>query len=103
MDNIKHGWYFNFKGIEYFVETKYKTKSQQLIEGIIRQIKTTNDLEMYKYLKQNLIQASLEVKHCPAIPDMNVKEHDYYNIFGSNFSGYGSEDINDGKTIILSV
>ena len=57
MDNIKHGWYFNFKGIEYFVETKYKTKSQQLIEGIIRQLNTTNDLEVYKYLKQNLIHS----------------------------------------------
>lgn len=55
------------------------------------------------FIQNRMFKAKLEIKHCPACIEMGVKEHDYYNIFGDNFSGYGSEDVNDGLTTILSI
>lgn len=55
------------------------------------------------FLLYSLIKANLEIKHCPACPELGVEEHDYYNIFGKNFCGCGSSDVNDGMTVILTV
>lgn len=100
---MKTGWYFNVGRKEYFVETMQQNKTRAFLEKVLVAGNWEVSDGNIGFLRQNMIKANLEIKHCPACPDLNVKAHDYYNIFGKNFSGYGSEDITDGKTIILKV
>lgn len=100
---MKKGWYFNVGRKEYFVESNQQNKTKKFAEKILEAMKAPVTDGNISYLQYSLIKANLEIKHCPACPDFGVKEHDYYNIFGKNFSGFGSDDINDGMTIILTV
>ena len=100
---MKTGWYFNVGRREFFVETERQNKTRTFAEKILDAMKEDVSEGKINYILHHLIKAQLEIKHCPAIPDMGIKPHDYYNIFGKNFSGYGSEDVNDGMTVILQV
>ena len=104
---MKKGFYFRAGRKEIFVETNAKNKTQALATRIFKALiphgySIPDNPSTRKELLYYLTPAYLEVKHCPACPDLDVKAHDYYNIFGKNFAGYGSEDVNDGKTIIIS-
>lgn len=99
---MKNGWYFNIGRKEYFVETERQNKTRTFAEKILDAIGAEKSDGNIKYILYSLIKAHLEIKHCPDIPDMGIKAHDYYNIFGKNFSGYGS-DVEDGKTVILQI
>lgn len=96
---MKKGWYFNVGRKEYFVESNQQNKTKKFAEKILKAMKAPVTDGNISYLQYSLIKANLEIKHCPACPDFGVEEHDYYNIFGKNFSGFGS----DGMTIILTV
>lgn len=100
---MKTGWYFNVGKKEYFVETTQQNKTKKFAEKILQAMQAEISEGNVQYILHNLIKANLEIKHCPACPDMGIEARDYYNIFGKNFSGYGSEDVNDGKTTILQV
>lgn len=100
---MKIGWYFNVGRKEFFVESNQQNKTRKFAEKILETMKVPVTDGNISFLLYSLIKANLEIKHCPACPDLGVEEHDYYNIFGKNFSGYGSENINDGMTVILTV
>mgnify|MGYP001060235471 CR=1 FL=1 len=91
----KKGWYFNVGQKEYFVETNQQNKTKKFAEKILQEIKAEISEGNIQYILYSLMKANLEIKHCKNFPD-------YYNIFGENFSGYGS-NVDDGKTIILKI
>lgn len=97
------GWYFYLGGKEYFCETSRQNKSKGLLEGILWFLNKPVTEGNLEYLKSILLKANLEVKWLPDTPDLGVKGHHYYNIWGNNFYGYGSNDINDGKTIVFQL
>lgn len=103
---MKTGFYFNLGKKEVFVETSYQRKTEALASKIFHALvnhgySIPDNPDTRKKLLWYLLPAHLEVKHCPATEFGPA--HDYYNIFGKNFSGYGSDDITDGKTIIINV
>ena len=100
---MKTGWYFNVGRKEIFVESDQKNKTCKFAEKILTALDYPTNSGNIDFVLHQLIKANLEVKHCPANPTFGVVEHDYYNIFGKNFSGYDSEDVNDGRTIIIKV
>ena len=99
---MKTGWYFNIGRKEYFVESTQQNKTKKFAEKILLAMGAEISSANIDYILYSLIKANLEIKHCPACPDLDVEEFDYYNIFGKNFSGYGTK-VNDGLTTILQV
>lgn len=97
------GWYFVIGKKEFFCETKRQNKTTGLCEGILKSLNQPVTEGNIEYLKTKLLKANLEVKWCPDVPDMGIKGHYYYNIWGKNFSGYGSDDVDDGKTIVFRI
>ena len=103
---MKAGFYFQLGKKEVFVETTYKKKTEKLASNIFMALikhgySIPDNPDTRKELLYYLLPASLEIKHCP---DTEFgPAHDYYNIFGKSFSGYGSDNINDGKTIIITI
>lgn len=99
---MKKGFYFALWGYEFFVETEQKNKTNKLVEKIINAINQNTKIPKVieitegniSYILYLLTRANLEVKHCSRCS--------YYNIFGNNFSGYGS-NVEDGKTIIIKL
>lgn len=105
---MKKGFYFQLGRKEIFVETSAQRKTQALASKIFKALiphgySIPDNPSTRKELHYYMQPATLEIKHCPAVPDMDMKAHDYYNISGKNFSGMGSNDINDGKTIVIHV
>lgn len=100
---MKTGWYFNVGRKEFFVESNQKNKTKKFAEKILDAMKAPVTDGNISFLLYSLVKANLEIKHCPACPEFGVEEHDYYNIFGKNFCGFGSSDVNDGMTVILTV
>ena len=100
---MKQGWYFNIGAKEYFIESNRQNKTRNFICKILDTIKAPITDANISFIQNRLLKANMEIKHCSACADLGVKEHDYYNIYGDNFSGYGSDDINDGFTIILKI
>lgn len=90
------GWYFNIGVKEYFIESNRQNKTRNFIEKILDVIKAPITDANISFIQSRLLKANMEIKHCLACADLGVKEHDYYNIYGDNFSSYGSGDINDG-------
>ena len=100
---MKTGWYFNIGRKEFFVESSQQNKTKKFAEKILEAMKAPVTDGSISFLLCSLIKANLEIKHSPASPDLGVEEHDSYNIFGKNFNGSGSENVNDGMTVILIV
>lgn len=100
---MKTGWYFNVGRKEFFVESNQKNKTKKFAEKILDAMKVPVTDGNISFLLYSLVKANLEIKHCPACPEFGMEEHDYYNIFGKNFCGLGSSDVNDGMTVILTV
>lgn len=100
---MKTGFYFRLGKKEVFVVTNRKNVTEKLLSTILRKLLLPDNPDIRRELRYYIVPANLEIKHCPANAEMNVKEHDYYNIWGKNFSGYGSEDVNDGNTIIVEL
>lgn len=99
--NVYEGWYFNLGRKEIFIYTNRTHKTQTFLSKILQKLELPDNPDTRKELSYYLIKANMEIKHCPETEFGPA--HDYYNIFGKNFSGYGSEDINDGKTIIINM
>lgn len=103
---MKTGFYFQLGKKEVFVETTYQKKTEKLASKIFMALikhgySIPDNPDTRKELLYYLLPANLEIKHCP---DTEFgPAHDYYNIFGKNFSGYGSNNVNDGKTIIITI
>lgn len=100
---IKTGWYFRVGGKEFFVETERKNKTRVFAEKILEKIGVVKTEENVNYILRSMLKANLEVCHCPANAMFGVKAHDYYNIYGRGFGGFGSEDVDDGNTILLKI
>ena len=100
---MKTGWYFNIGVKEYFIESNQQNKTRKFIEKILSAMKVPiTDLNI-SFIQNRMVKAKLKIKYCPACVELGIKDHYYYSIFGDNFSGCGSEDINDGFTIILKI
>ena len=99
----KTGWYFNIGSKEFFCETKRQYKTKGFLKEILRFLKLPVTDGNIKWLYPNLLKANLEIKWCPDVPDLDIAGHYYYNIFGDNFGGYGSDNIDDGKTIVFQI
>lgn len=105
---MKKGFYFQLGRKEIFVETSAQRKTQALASKIFKALiphgySIPDNPSTRKELHYYMQPATLEIRHCNGCPDLNVKPHDYYHISGKNFSGYGSENVNDGNTIIITV
>ena len=102
---ILSGFYFNIGRKEFFVKTDYKNKTQVLAKKILRKLLLPENPDTIKELLYYIIPANCQIKHLEANSERMVSPEGkyYYNIFGKNFSGYGSEDINDGKTIVFEI
>lgn len=98
------GYYFNVGKHEFFIETKRKRLTDIFIADVMKNAHLAPvTMETIKQLRYEMLPAFCEIKHCPAVPELGVKEHDYYNIYGKNFGGYGSADITDGYTHIIKM
>ena len=100
---IYTGWYFQLGRKEVFCVSNKVHKTTTLLSDILKKLNIPDNLGTRAELKYYLMPANLEIKFCPAIAEFNTPDHYYYNIFGKNFSGFGSEDINDGKTIVINL
>lgn len=101
--NTLKGFYFNLGRKEIFVESKRVRKTEKLLSDILQSLQLPNNPDTRRELDYWLTPAFLEVKHCPACDALGTPAHDYYNIYGRGFYGYGSNDVNDGNTIIIKV
>lgn len=101
--NTKKGFYFNLGRKEVFVESGRTKKTKKLLSDILRALQLPDNPNTRRELDYWMSPAHLEIKHCPACPALGVPAHDYYNIYGRGFYGYGSDDVNDGNTIIIKV
>ena len=99
---MKTGWYFNIGQHEFFIETAQKNKTRKFIEKILEAINQPVTDNNVKYISYYLIKANLEIKTIEHDTEFYKAGTQYYNIFGKNFSGYGSF-VNDGKTTILII
>lgn len=101
---MKNGYYLQIDGFEYFFITDAKKKTRKLIEEILNKLCAPVNENNVAYLVHNLLRANLEVKSFIYPSDLGGeyagKRREYYNIFGENFSGYGSF-VDDGKTVII--
>lgn len=101
--NTLSGFYFNLGKKEVFVESSRTRKTEKLLSDILRALQLPDNPGTRRELDYWLTPARLEVKHCPACEDLGTPARDYYNIYGRGFYGYGSDDVNDGKTIIIRI
>lgn len=98
---IYAGFYFNLGRKEVFIITDKTRKTQSLLSAILRKMELPDNPDTRSELNYWLMPAYLEKKHCPETEFGPA--HDYYNIYGKNFSGYGSNDVNDGNTIVIKL
>lgn len=108
---ILSGFYFHVGRTEFFVKTEQKNITVNFIRKILSAInEDPNNEKAVKYVKYYLTRANCQIKsYIPSkevCKDYGYKEGEriyYYNIFGKNFGGHGSDNIDDGRTIILEV
>lgn len=110
VENMKNGevysgFYFNIGKFEFFVKTDYKRKTKTLASKILRKINLPENPSTIKEIQYYLVPANCEVKFCKGKHDGPLQWNDkyYFSIYGKNFSGYGSDDISDGKTIVFEI
>ena len=100
------GYYLYTWNKEYFFVTDYERKTNKLFERIIKSLNVPLNDENIAYLKHNLLNAKCEIKEVVYPEDFGENKagskRKYYNIYGKNFSGYGSF-LDDGKTIIINL
>ena len=100
------GYYLYLWNKEYFFVTDYERKTNKLIEKIIKSLNVSL-MECNKiHLKDNLLKAKCEIKEVVYPEDFGENKagskRKYYNIYGKNFSGFGSF-VDDGQTIIINL
>lgn len=94
---VGNGFYFKLGRKEYFCITEYKNKTKALASKILRVLLLPDNPDTQKELLYYMRSATCEIKH-------NEKfNRDYYNIYGDNFGGCGSDDVNDGFTVVFSI
>lgn len=75
-----------------------------LINDILLHLNCSLTKENKDYIRYNILKAELEIKELKYQEDMDGFKkgqiRKYYNIYGKNFSGYGSF-LDDGKTKII--
>lgn len=99
------GWYFPLGKKEIFVVSGQKKKTQNFLSKILQSMLLPDNPDTRKELAYYIRPATLEMKFlagCHTGP-LQWDDRCYYNIFGKGFSGYGSEDVTDGKTIIIEL
>lgn len=101
------GFYFNLGKTEIFVKTDRKNKTEKLASEIFHELKNygfqiPDNPDTRKELHYYLTPAYCEIKYFPGC-DISPEPKHYFNIYHKNFSGYGSDDINDGKTIVIEL
>ena len=100
------GYYLYTWDKEYFFVTGYERKTNKLIERIIKSLNVCLNDENINYLKHNLLKAKCEIKELDYPEDFGknkaASKRKYYDIYGKNFSGYGSF-LDDGQTIIINL
>lgn len=100
------GYYLNLWNKEYFFVTDYERITNKLIERIIKSLNAPLTEGNKIYLKDNLLKGKCEIKEVVYSEDFGENKagskRKYYNIYGKNFSGYGSF-IDDGQTIIINL
>ena len=103
LGKVYTGWYFPLGRNEVFVISNRIKKTDSFLSMILKKLEFPDNPDVRSELKYYLLPANLEMKFCPANPDLNTQDKYYYNIFGKNFSGYGSDDISDGRTVIIEI
>jgi hypothetical protein len=108
---VLSGFYFNAGRTEFFVKTEQKNVTVNFIRKILSAInEDPNNEKAVKYIKYHLMKANCQIKSF--VPSKEVcktygyKENEriyYYSIFGKDFGGYGSDNIDDGRTIVIEV
>lgn len=90
---IYTGFYAYFPGREYFVITSRKNKTASLC---VKAAAAANiPAGARSIFSARLQPASIQIKQAGG--------RYYYNIFSDGFGGYGSNDITDGKTIVINL
>lgn len=110
VENMKNGkvysgFYFNIGKFEFFVKTDYKRKTKTLASKILKKINLPENPSTIKEIQYYLVPANCEVKFCKGKHDgpLQWDSFYYFSIYGKNFSGHGSDNINDGKTIVFEI
>lgn len=93
---VFNGFYFRLGNKDVFLKTEYKTKSPAFLTKIIRAFSFPDNSSIRKELAYYLTAARCAIK-------TTSRGGQYFNIFSDTFSGYGSDDINDGKTIVVEI
>ena len=91
---MKTGYYFHHGGIDYFVATTAKRKTDKLCEQIISQLNFRNCNENISWLKLSMQPAVCELKH--------NSHGEYYDIHGDGFGGCG-DYVTANKTVIVNL
>lgn len=91
-----NGFYLNIGRKEYFITTNRTNKTQSLASAILRKLLLPDNPDTRAEVLYWITKASCEIK-------TTKTGLSYFNIFGDNFAGYGSDDINDGNTVIIEI
>ena len=91
------GFMFNCGPFTVFVRTDYKNKTQALASKILNACELPDNSTTRNEILYFTRPAFCEIKH------NNNFSRDYFNIYGDTFGGYGSDDITDGKTILIEI
>ena len=102
---VLKGFYFNLGKNEIFVKTDYARKTKSLASKILRKFSLPENPDTIKEILYYLMPAWCEIKFCKGHHDGPLQWNDryYYNIYGKNFSGFGSDNINDKHTIVIEI
>lgn len=91
-----NGFYLKVGRKEYFIKTARTNKTNALASAILKELLLPDSPATRAEILYWIKKASCQIK-------ATKSGHRYFNIFGDNFGGYGSEDINDGNTIIIEI
>lgn len=91
-----NGFYLKVARKEYFIKTARSNKTNALASAILKELLLPDNPDTRAEIMYWIMKASCQIK-------TTKSGHRYYNIFGDNFGGYGSDDITDGNTIIIEI
>ena len=102
LQGVVTGWYFSVGRREFFVITDQKKKTDKLATKVLKDLKVPVNADTIADIRYRMMAAKCELKSAKALPGLGGEPYYYYNIFGTGFSGYGT-NVNDGYTTLIKL
>lgn len=94
--NVLTGFYLPVGSKEYFFVTDRKNKTAGLAADILRALQLPDAPRLRAEVLYFVRAASIEMKR-------TARGRSYYNIYGEGFGGRGSDNVDDGKTVVIEL